>query len=161
MASLSLMISPDAEKDDDYMTPKSAWEQIQHLIPKDKLIWEAFYGDGKSGKFLEELGFNVIHEPIDFFKHNKGDIVVSNPPFTLKFPVLKRLKELNKPFILLLPASVLGSKQLHSLFGNELQVIVPNGRINWIKNGEQTKACWFASFYYCWKVGLPKDLLML
>jgi len=33
--------------------------------------------------------------------------------------------------------------------------------INWIKNGEQTKACWFASFYYCWKVGLPRDLLML
>jgi hypothetical protein len=161
MAGLSLMTNETEIKDDEYMTPKSAWEQIQHLIPRDKVIWEAFYGDGKSGEFLTELGFNVIHENIDFFKHNKGDIVVSNPPFTLKFPVLKRLKELNKPFILLLPASVLGTKQLHSLFGNELQVIVPNGRINWIKNGEQTKACWFASFYYCWQVGLPRDLLML
>ena len=29
-------------------------------IPNDKIIWEAFYGDGKSGKYLEELGFNVI-----------------------------------------------------------------------------------------------------
>jgi len=161
MAALSMMTNPETPKDDDYMTPKSAWEQIQHLIPKDKVIWEAFYGDGNSGKFLGELGFNVIHENIDFFEHNKGDIVVSNPPFTLKFPILKRLKELNKPFILLLPASVLGSKQLHSLFGNELQVIVPDGRINYIKNGELTKGVWFASFYYCWKVGLPRDLLML
>lgn len=38
-------------KHDDYMTPKSAWESILQYIPKDKLIWEAFYGDGTSGHF--------------------------------------------------------------------------------------------------------------
>lgn len=53
---------------DDYMTPKSAWENIKHIIPKDKQIWEAFYGDGASGKYLSELGFNVIHEEVDFFE---------------------------------------------------------------------------------------------
>ncbi len=36
-------------KHDDYMTPKSAWEYIKEFIPNDKLFWEAFYGDGKSG----------------------------------------------------------------------------------------------------------------
>ena len=35
------------KKHDDYMTPKYAWENIQHLIPKDKVIWEAFYGGKK------------------------------------------------------------------------------------------------------------------
>jgi len=30
-------------KHDDYMTPKSAWDNIKHFIPKDKVIWEAFY----------------------------------------------------------------------------------------------------------------------
>jgi len=30
-------------KHDSYMTPKSAWDNIKHLIPKDKVIWEAFY----------------------------------------------------------------------------------------------------------------------
>jgi len=54
-------------KCDDYMTPKYAWENIKHLIPKDKIIWEAFYGDGKSGDYLKELGFNVIQQPVDFF----------------------------------------------------------------------------------------------
>ena len=44
---------------DDYMTPKHAWEAIKDYIPRDKVIWEAFYGDGKSGKYLEELGFSV------------------------------------------------------------------------------------------------------
>ena len=31
-------------KHDSYMTPKSAWENIKEYIPKDKVIWEAFYG---------------------------------------------------------------------------------------------------------------------
>ena len=26
---------------DDYYTPKSAWEQINHILPKDKVVWEA------------------------------------------------------------------------------------------------------------------------
>ena len=71
-------------KHDDYMTPKSAWENIKQYIPNDKIIWEAFYGDGKSGTYLEELGFDVIHDPIDFFEENKGDIIISNPTFSLK-----------------------------------------------------------------------------
>ena len=42
-------------KHDDYMTPKGAWENIKHLIPQNKvMIWEAFYGDGKSGDYLKE-----------------------------------------------------------------------------------------------------------
>ena len=28
------------QKQDDWMTPKYAWENIAHLIPKDKKIWE-------------------------------------------------------------------------------------------------------------------------
>jgi hypothetical protein len=57
------------KKNDDYMTPKYAWENIKDLIPKDKIIWEAFYGDGKSGDYLTELGFEVIHKEIDFFEN--------------------------------------------------------------------------------------------
>ena len=37
---------------DEYMTPPSAWEAIQKYIPKNKVIWEAFYGDGKLGDAL-------------------------------------------------------------------------------------------------------------
>ena len=151
----------EEQKDDDYMTPKSVWESIKHLIPKDKVIWEAFWGDGKSGQYLRELGFDVIHEPIDFFKSNKGDIVVSNPPFTKKMQVLKRLKELEKPFMLILPANTLGTKTLQEIFGNDIQVIIPKGRISYIKKGKQTDSVWFASFIYCYKCNLPRDLVFL
>ena len=73
-------------KHDDYMTPKYAWENILEYIPKDKVIWECFYGDGKSGNYLEELLPNnkIIHKQIDFFKNNLGNIIISNPPFSKK-----------------------------------------------------------------------------
>ena len=63
-------------KHDDYMTPNYAWDNIKHLIPKDKIIWEAFYGDGCSGEHLKSLGFQVIHEQIDFFENDLGDVIV-------------------------------------------------------------------------------------
>ena len=69
---------------DDYMTPLYAWEWIKQYIPNDKVIWEAFYGDGSSGEFLKELGFNVIHEPIDFLKIIKVILLYQIHPFLKK-----------------------------------------------------------------------------
>ena len=91
-------------KHDDYMTPKYAWDNIKQFIPNDKVIWEAFYGDGNSGHYLTELGFNIIHKPIDFFENNFGDLIVSNPPFSKIKEILNRLEELDKPFIIILPS---------------------------------------------------------
>lgn len=154
------MTNDKTRKDDDYMTPKAVWASIKDYIPTG-VIWEAFYGDGKSGEYLRELGFEVIHENIDFFKENRGDVIVSNPPFSTKMKVLNRLKELDKPFIMILPASTLGTKTLQELFGNDIQLIIPKGRISFIKNGNETNSCWFATFFYCYKCNLPKDLVFL
>ena len=157
-------------KHDDYMTPKSAWENIEHLIPKDNIIWEAFYGDGTSGTYLEELGFNVIHEDIDFFEHDRGDIVVSNPPFTLIKEVLTRLVELNKPFILIMPSPKLHTQYFRKLFSDledPIQIVIPRKRIQFDKlvNGERPKdyksKCNFDCYYYCWKMNLPRDIMWL
>jgi hypothetical protein len=152
-------------KYDDYMTPKEAWEAIQHIIPKDKVIWEPFYGNGDSGKFLSDLSFNVIHRDIDFFENNFGDIVVSNPPFTKKKEVLQRLIELDKPFILIMPCSTLVCSYVRSLLGNDIQIIIPRKRIQFSKlvNGklECGGKCNFDCFYYCYKMNLPRDINFL
>jgi uncharacterized protein YeeX (DUF496 family) len=155
-------------KHDDYMTPKYAWENIKHLIPKDKQIWEAFYGDGKSGTYLKELGFNVIHEPVDFFENNLGDIIVSNPPFSKSKEVLNRLKELDKPFILILPSSKINTQYIRENYKNQgLQIIIPRKRIHFEKlvDGNVPEnwknACNFDCFYYCYKIGLDKDIIWL
>ena len=155
-------------KHDDYMTPKSAWENIQHLIPKDKVIWEAFYGDGKSGEDLKDLGFNVIHEPVDFFETNLGDMIVSNPPFSKSKEVMNRLEKLDKPFIIILPCSKITTSYFRKNFKNKgLQIIIPRKRIHFTKliDGKKPEnwknACNFDCFYYCYKMEFPNDIIWL
>ncbi len=155
-------------KHDDYMTPKSAWENIQHIIPKDKVIWECFYGDGQSGIFLEELGFDVIHKDIDFFENNEGDILVSNPPFSMKKNIFTRLLELDKPFIMLCSQQVLFTQYFRNIFKDKtLQIIIPKKRINFKKlvNGVVPEnwgnRCNFDCLYFCYKMNLEKDILWL
>lgn len=150
---------------DDYMTPKNAWEAIQNYIPKDKVIWEAFYGNGDSGNYLKELGFQVIHEDIDFYEHNLGDIVVSNPPFSQKKEIVTRLVKLDKPFILLMPCSVLVTSYIRENLRNKIQIIVPRKRIQFKKlvDGKliENNKCNFDCFFYCYKLGLPNDITYL
>ena len=149
-------------KHDDYMTPKYAWKNIQQYIPKDKIIWEAFMGDGKSGEYLKEIGFNVIHNDNDFFESNEGDVIVSNPPFSDKNKTMKRLKELDKPFIILLPQPAINTTAIRELFKNELQIIIPRKRIQFVKNGNELQnKCNFDCFYYCYKMDLPRDIIWL
>ena len=157
-------------KHDDYMTPKYAWENIKDYIPKDKKIWEAFYGDGESGKYLTELGFETIHQEEDFFENNRGDVVVSNPPFSLSKEVFARLVELDKPFILILPSSKINTQYFRKLFSkneDKIQIIIPRKRIHFHKliDGKTPEnwknACNFDCFYYCWKIGLERDIIWL
>ena len=155
-------------KEDNYMTPKSAWEEIRRFIPNNKIIWESFYGDGSSGCHLQELGFNVVCKDVDFFENDFGDIIVTNPPFSKCKEVLNRLKQLGKPFILILPSAKLHTKYLRNLFIDEnLQIIVPSKRIHFIKvvdgkvpNDYKSKCC-FDCYYYCWKMNLDKDITFL
>lgn len=153
------------KNNDDYMTPKSAWQNINHLIP-DGIIWEAFYGDGTSGDHLRELGHEVIHEPQDFFTWTPEyyDVIVSNPPFSLKKEVFTRLRELDKPFIMISPASMISYKYFRELYANDenLKIIIPQKRIQFIKyedgNHQELGRCNFDCFYYCYKVDLPHHI---
>ena len=154
-------------KHDSYMTPKSAWDNIKHLIPKDKVIWEAFYGDGKSGTYLEELGFEVIHEPVDFFENDLGEIIISNPPFSKSKEIMDRLLVLDKPFILIFPASKICTSYFRKWKDKGIQIIIPRKRIHFEKQIDGKKpegwknACNFDCFYYCYKIGLDSDIVWL
>lgn len=158
---------------DDYMSPKSAWENITEYIPKDKTIFEPFYGNGDSGQYLKELGCKeVIHKKKDFFNYTpKYDILISNPPFSIVKEILIKLKELDKPFILILPSSKICTSYFRNfnkgLKPHELQIIVPRKRIQFIKTidgkiPENNKQhCNFDCFYYCYKMNLPNDIIFL
>lgn len=154
-------------KHDDYMTPKYAWENIQQFIPKDKIIWEAFMGNGKSGEYLKEMGFNVVHEPVDFFEHNLGEVIISNPPFSKVKEIMKRLLQLDKPFILILPSSKINTSYFREWKDKHLQIIIPRKRIHFEKLVDGNKpnnfksCCNFDCFYYCYKMNIPNDIVWL
>ncbi len=153
----------------DFMTPEYVWDWIIDYIPKDKLIWEAFYGDGESGKYLSNKGFNIIHNQDDFFKNNKGDIVVSNPPFEKKKEIINRLVELDKPFILIVPISTL-AYQYTRILKDDIQIMIPPKRIRFKRYDKETNSIFkdwekhnsaFDCVFLCYKMKLEKDIIWL
>lgn len=148
---------------DNYMTNSNEWKRIKDFIPSDKKIWAPFYGDGKQKEYFKEMGYDIIHEDEDFFKNNKGEIIIDNPPFGKKKEIFIRLKELDKPFILICPSMMLSYKYFQVLFKDSIQLIIPFTRINF-KHINSTKKNYsppFASFYFCYKMNLEKDLIFL
>ena len=148
---------------DNYATDKKGWEIIKDFIPKDKVIWSPFYCDGKQKEYFKEMGFNIIHENEDFFENNKGDIIIDNPPFSKMKEICIRLKELDKPFILVAFSKVILMKWFQRLFKDDLQVIIPFTRPTFthLINPKKGYTPPFGVMYYCYKMNLEKDLLFL
>ncbi len=149
-------------KHDNYETPFSAWKSIIDLIPKDKIYYDSFYCKGSSGNHLRNLGLNVIHENVDFFSNTFDyDIIITNPPFSIKKQVLKKLFQDSKPFIMIMPVAVLCSK-MYRPFIDQTTIIIPSSRIQFVKNGDTTQGkCPFDSVYYCWKMNLNSKIICL
>ena len=159
------------EKHDDYMTPKSAWDSIKEFIPEEyKVIYEPFYGDGKSGIILKELipSKTIIHNPVDFYEYSTKynyDMILSNPPFSDAKKIMPKMLEIDKPFILLMPSSKINTSYFRAWKEKGIQIIIPRKRIHFIKmkDGEYVESIGanFDCFYYCYKMNLEKDILWL
>lgn len=101
----------------------------------------------------------------DFFEYEPAeeyDIIVSNPPFTKKDEVLKRLYELGKPFAILLPLNSLQGVTRYEYFKRGIQLLSFDKRIafhNQESMEEYKKSSSFATAYFCNGI-LPKDLIV-
>ena len=149
---------------DNYATDKKGWEIIEPYIPKDKVIWSPFYCDGKQKEYFEEMGYDIIHEDKDFFSYTpEYDILVDNPPFSKWKAVCKRLKELDKPFIIIAFPKVFLLKGFTNLFKDELQIIIPTKRPTFthLINPKKNYTPPFGVWYFCYKMNLEKDLIFI
>ena len=152
------------KKRDEYYTPKILVEPLLDYIPKDKVIWCPF--DTENSEYVlvfKENGYKVIHSHIeedkDFFTYTPDesfDIIISNPPFTKKLDVLKRLYEMNKPFCLLLGLPILNYQVIGNFFlDKELQLLIVDKKVSFDGN-----TCAFNNSYFCYKF-LPRDLMFV
>ena len=154
---------------DEVYTPFYAVEPLLKYIPKHYTIWCPFDEDWSAyNQMFREKGYNVINSSIggqDFFNYEpleKYDIIISNPPFSKKDNVLKRLYELDKPFMILLPMNSLQSKARYSFFKKGIQLLSFDSRIDyhtWGNFKEYRRGNHFASAYFCRDI-LPKDLII-
>ena len=150
---------------DHYSTPGSVWRSVAHLIPAGT-IWDPFYLDGHSGRVWVELGREAIHEPGDFYQMPpRGDVVVTNPPFSDAKRILRRLKENGQPFIVILPLFKVLTRYVRELFSDGgLQLVFPEKRIHYTRCDAQGDACEvqgkasFDTVFFCFGIGLPRDL---
>jgi len=154
--------------DDEYYTPPNAVKVIMPYLTKFKNIWCPF--DTKESyytKLLNWEGYNVTNTHIcqgeDFFKTpipERCECIVSNPPYSRKKEVIKRLCELGKPFAMLLNASgVFDNKVMFEIAKQyQLEIMYIYPRISFIHNGEITKGTMFQSCYLC-KGVLPNNLM--
>tara|TARA_R110000751_G_scaffold271971_1_gene372128 strand:+ start:2991 stop:3470 length:480 start_codon:yes stop_codon:yes gene_type:complete len=149
---------------DNYATDKKGWEIIENYIPKDKIIWSPFYCDGKQKEYFKEMGIDIIHEDKDFFNYTpKYDIIIDNIPFSKWKEVCKRLKELDKPFIIITFPKLILLKGFTNLFKDHLQIIIPKTRptFSHLTNPVKNYTPPFGNWYMCYKMNLKKDLVFL
>ena len=117
---------------------------------------------------LKENSNKVIYTHIDdgkdFFKFepDEYDAIISNPPFSKKDRVLKRLYQLDKPFAVLLPMNSLQGITRYEYFKNGIQLLAFDQRVGFhnVDNLEKpVEGTPFASAYFCRNI-LPKDLII-
>lgn len=149
---------------DNYATDKLGWEIIKPYIPDDKKIWSPFYCDGKQKQYFKEMGYDIIHQDKDFFSYTpEYDLVIDNPPFSIMKEICFKLKELDKPFIIISFSKVILLKWFQKLFKDDLQVIIPFTRPTFthLTNPKKGYTPPFGTQYYCYKMNLEKDLLFI
>ena len=151
---------------DDFYTRKQTWKQIQKFIPKDKILWEfCLLNSNEQSKInLIELGYEVVGDrTIDFLNtdfNEDYDIMITNPPFSsdIKIPILKKLAELDQPFILIMNSLNLFTKYFKEIFKDkDIYFIYPSTKIHYDKyidsELQPTKNnTSFYSIYVCYKV---------
>ena len=157
---------------DEVYTPAYAVKPILKYIDKGNKpqysIWCPF--DKEESEFVKLIraeGHKVICSHIDEGKNffywepeEYYDYIISNPPFSIKDDILKRLWELDKPYAMLLPIpSLQGQKRFPYM--KDCQALIFDKRINYfkdLKTKEIQKGVSFGSFYLC-RDFLPQDLI--
>jgi hypothetical protein len=161
-------------------TPAYALDPLIPYIPRDWVIWEPAAGEGNICKALRDAGYTVIGSDLltegigagveggrNFFTWQPPhfDAIVTNPPYSVKFPFYERCYALGKPFALLLPVEALGVGQAQRLYqkhGHEQLLL--DKRVNfkmphkgW-SSGEWRSTAWFPTFWSCWQM-LPAPVV--
>ena len=139
--------------------------QIRYDVKRKPIIWECTdYGSSNITKVLKENGYNVISTHKNNFNFLTDtpdfdfDMIVTNPPYSLKDEFLKKCYEYDKPFCMLLPITALEGVERGKLYRKHgIELLVLDRRCNFMDDVGK-KSNWFNTSWFCHRV-LPRDLI--
>jgi hypothetical protein len=154
----------------EFYTPEYAIYPIAKYIKPKSIIWCPF--DTEESFFVKifrKLGHKVIATHIstgtDFFNCETPDCdyIISNPPYSVKSEVLKRLFDIGKSFAMLVGVvGIFESKKRFEMFkNNQFEVMYFEKRIAYFKSYNEQKPSLnppFSSVYICHNI-LPKQIM--
>ncbi|WP_406615703.1 hypothetical protein ACJA25_00560 [Mycoplasmopsis hyopharyngis] len=137
---------------------------MRKKLNREPIIWLPFdTEESEFAYFCRENNFKYVSSHIwedkDFFKYEPElwDIALSNPPFSKKLDVFKRLNSLKKPWAMLANIMCLNYQEIgHYFADNPCQMLIVDKRVSF--NGNQSS---FNTSYFCGNDFLPKDLIFV
>jgi len=154
-----------AQPRDNFQTPNYATELLIPFLPESAFIWEPACGNGKIMKVLQLHQYGVIGSDIipsdDVFRKHMNfitqeasksfmesvNIIITNPPYSLKRQFFQKCIEYNKPFALLISGDYsLWTIDAIRKYGCEK--IVPDHRINFITPTGLSEATGHSSYFH-------------
>jgi len=156
---MSIMQVSKTGKGDEYYTPKYVVEILLPYLKETniKTIWcPCDKEESEFVKVFRDNGYNVLFSHIengqDFLTYEPTenyDAIITNPPFSIKNKIIQRCLDLNKPFVLLLSATVIQSASLVKLLEKspEMFFILFDKRISY--SGDRPP---FPSWYFTSRV---------
>lgn len=143
---------------DEFYTPPYAIEPLLPFIPTDSVVWCPFDTERSHiPRMIRERGNIVVSTHLDsgfdFFKVGcLGEVIVSNPPYSLKNEVFERLFELRKPFAMLVGiVGLFESQRRFNLFKqNNFEMMYFNKRISYFKSYDDQKPALNPPFSSAW-----------
>jgi hypothetical protein len=157
-------------KNDEYYTHEYSIKPILKYVKSGSTVWCPF--DPPQSRFVTEFekhGCKVIRTHIaengNFFEIDtpECDYIISNPPYSCKAQVFKKLFEIGKPFAMLIGIEgIFGSKERFELFkSNDIEIMYFDTRVKYMNSydieGTNTNPP-YASAYMCSKL-LPKQIV--
>lgn len=164
---------PDvSQKMDRCNTPAYALEPLLPFLVCHRIVWEPAAGTGNIMHAIAPPVDSVIatdihgayaRPPRNFFdwQPERWDVIVTNPPYSIKFDWLARCYALGKPFALLVPVEMIGAQSAQRLmekYGSEMLLL--NRRVNFEmpNKGWEGSAAQFPVLWLCWQM-LPAPIM--
>lgn len=151
---------------DQCQTPPYALDLILPYLPEGATIWEPAAGHGMLAEALQLHGFRVVAGDLltgqNFFEYEPPvwDVLVTNPPYSIKYDWLERCYALCKPFALLMPIEMLVTRATNWFMEHGIEVVAPNKRINFHmpNKGFDGGGAQFPTAWYTWGLNIGATL---